>query len=169
MKNVKRILVPVDFSAESNFAVEWAVFLLRNTPEAAIHLLHVFSYRRYADYMVWNDNQVDERWDDEKRELERWQDKIPNPIKSDFIIAAGPVARAVQDACAKYAIDLIVMITRSRRGLPRLLRPNTSEEIVRVAPCPALVLHVTPAIMASRWTPHETLFGRTSVVNEFRP
>ena len=146
MLDIKRILIPVDFSNEARMAVEWAVFLLRKTSEASLILLHVFPYSQYADHVTW-ENQLDDhllerRWDTERRELERWQENIPSPIRSDFIVGAGSVASAVRRACDRYKIDLVVMITRSRQGLWRMIRPNTSERVVRVAPCPVLVLHL---------------------------
>ncbi len=141
MIDIKRILVPVDFSYEARKAVEWAIALLKNTPGAVLFLFHAIS-PPYADYMAWKHGATDHHWDQERQELDRWTQNIPSTIHSDYIVADGPVAPAVRQTCDTLKIDMIVMITRERHGLSGLFKPNTGERIVRSAPCPILVLHL---------------------------
>ena len=50
-------------------------------------------------------------------------------------------AEAICDYASNESTDLIVMSTRGRTGLPRLLLGSVAERVVRNAPCPVITLH----------------------------
>ena len=149
MVDFSRILVPVDFSVESELAVEWAVGLLKGRQGARILLLHVGPPPPTRLVCVtgsvcltgWKEDSVRSEWEKEKWELECWQQKIPEPIRSDVIIETGCVATAVRRMCLEYAVDLVIMTKRTRCGLSRLVHPHSCVRTVRWAACPILVLH----------------------------
>lgn len=149
MVNFKRVLVPVDFSSESGLAVKWAICLLRDTRGATIFLLHVFHWVTYPICVAGcmcavavEDDCERLKWEKEKKELEGWQEKIPDSIGSDVIVETGCLATAVRRACERYAVDLVIMTKRTRCSLSRLFHPHACIRIVRSAPCPVLVLHL---------------------------
>lgn len=51
-------------------------------------------------------------------------------------------------ADGKEDVDPAVMTTHGRHGLSRMVHPNLIEKVVRVAPCPVLVLHLNPKMEA---------------------
>jgi len=63
-------------------------------------------------------------------------------IKTKRVLIKGsrPIPENIA-ACAKFfSVDMIVMGTQSRRGLARLLRGSLAGGVIKVAPCPVLVV-----------------------------
>jgi len=145
MLKLKKILVPVDFSKEAELALEWAVKLAKEEREATIYLLRVLAWIPITEPgSVDITRIVEAERDVAKKKLEAWRRKIPPPLSSEGIIVDGNLVREIVATCEKNGIDLVVMTTHGRHGLKRLAHPNVSEQVVRDAPCPVLVLHLTP-------------------------
>ena len=70
-------------------------------------------------------------------------DYVPEALQGQVHLLVGPVAPALRDAASAY--DLLIVGSHHRRQLERLLLGSVSEELVRAAPCPVLVLPSTPA------------------------
>ena len=63
-------------------------------------------------------------------------------IRARQILIKGirPVPGNIADCAKFFGADLIVMGTRSRRGLARFLRGSIAASVVKIAPCPVLVV-----------------------------
>lgn len=63
-------------------------------------------------------------------------------IRARQILIKGirPVPGNIADCARFFGADLIVMGTRSRRGLARFLRGSIAASVVKIAPCPVLVV-----------------------------
>jgi nucleotide-binding universal stress UspA family protein len=59
-----------------------------------------------------------------------------------MVVTAGAAYREIIRFTRTHDVDLIVMGTRGRTGLGRLLVGSTAEQVVRTAPCPVLSLRV---------------------------
>lgn len=150
MMNCNRLLVPIDFSKEAELALEWAVKLAREEKAPSIYLLHVLPYVVDPTYLTgWTVDLVGLRWDEAKKDLAQWREKVPSTIPCFPLLQKGSVAKEIERACNEKAIDLVIMTTRERRGVARVIKPNASEETVRLAPCPVLVLHLNKKTTAS--------------------
>ena len=55
-------------------------------------------------------------------------------------IRTGRIAEEIANAAVAYGADLVVMSTHGRTGLPHLLMGSVAEEVIRIAPCPVLVM-----------------------------
>jgi nucleotide-binding universal stress UspA family protein len=142
MFDLKRILVPVDFSEESEFALEWAVKLGAQEKTATIFLVHVLPYVLDPTYLMnWTDDLVGFRWDQAKKDLVEWTKKVPRSIPCFPILCKGGIGEQIQRVCDEKKVDLVIMTSRERRGLARIIHPNASEATVRLVSCPVLVLH----------------------------
>ena len=135
---ILRILVPVDFSKESAFALEWAQMVAKKTPGATIYLLHVLPPTAVGMGSVGYEMEKEEV----EKKLEAIQNKLPDDLLSFLIQETGSIASVVAKVCTEKNIDLVVMTTRGRRGMKHFLPESTTEETVRLAPCPVLVLHL---------------------------
>ncbi len=143
MMNCKRILVPVDFSAKAELALEWAVRLAKEEQSPMIYLLHVLPYIADPTYLIgWTDDCAGFRWDQAEHDLMQWQEKIPRSIPSIALLRKGKISETIATICKEKAIDLVVMTNHERRIISRVIRPSTSEETTRLACCPVLVLHL---------------------------
>jgi nucleotide-binding universal stress UspA family protein len=143
--DINRILVPVDFSHEARFALDWAIQLLRSKSNGSIFLYHVFPPSTYLTApMDWDVDGLEKPDIPLKKNIQNWLERIPSNIHSDFLLSQGSVTSDVSHFCKHYFIDLIVIVARGHHGLSRWIRHNTCENIVRGATCPVIVLHNKP-------------------------
>src|SRR5581483_271914 len=142
MMDINRILVPVDFSQEARFALDWAIQLLRTKSNGSIFMYHVSPPSTYLGSPVdWNVDGL-ERPDAWRRKYMRnWLGRVPSHIYSEFLLSQSSIPSDIAHFCKSYFIDLIVVVAREHHGLSRWIRHNTCENIVRGALCPVLVLH----------------------------
>lgn len=143
---VHRILMPTDFSACSNVALDHALALADHY-RASLHLLHVVVM--HSDDPFSPSAQFPDAHEIYKRlqgvaasEMKDLLSGLPFPpleIKTvqRRAVAAAP---AVVEYAEEKEIDLIIMGAHGRRGFRRFLLGSVAEEVVRLAPCPVLTL-----------------------------
>ena len=140
MLQLKKILVPRDFSPCSEQALQHALDLAGRTG-AEVHLL--FAEVLYAEVQA-----LTARGKDAAHEAlrERLMEGIEQEGETSGVQFERAVVRDIAPAPAivayaeEHDIDLIVMGTHGRRGLRRLLLGSTAEEVVRTAPCPVFTV-----------------------------
>ena len=140
---LSQILVPVDFSKESEPTIGYAT-ALAEAFDAGIHLLSViepYSFMSGMDdmpFLYHSDLEVAKITQGELKELA--QRAIPPDLTATLSVRRGKPAQVISSTARKLAIHLIVMSSHGRTGLKRLLLGSTAEQVVRHAPCPVLVL-----------------------------
>lgn len=141
----KNILFATDFLPGAQAAFPYAAGLAKSFG-ANLYALHVNEPINYAlPPEAWVAMQT--AVEAEKKALrERFQRDYPE-IARKVIDAEGEIWTAVETAIEKYEIDLIVVGTRGRTGLEKVLLGSKAEEILRRAHCP--VLTVGPDVPAS--------------------
>jgi nucleotide-binding universal stress UspA family protein len=149
----KRILVPVDFSAPSDAALDYARDVAARFG-ASLHLLHVAEdpYRALYSAEVFvpeMENLRDEILEDAtgrlRDRLREW-DFDAVPVTVEAII--GTPAGSIVEYAAGHDIDLIVMGTHGRGGMSHLLMGSVAERVVRTAGCPVLTVRQARATTA---------------------
>jgi nucleotide-binding universal stress UspA family protein len=145
MDAIRKILVPTDFSAAADEAFRVAHALARLIG-AEVILFHVAQPpavvleggRLVADPASGNATNL---WD----RFQRIQPADPKVrVERQVIVAERPRASHVLAILDKLGCDLIVMGTHGRSGLKHLLFGSVTEEVVRRARCPVMVVK-TPA------------------------
>jgi nucleotide-binding universal stress UspA family protein/mono/diheme cytochrome c family protein len=140
---MKRILVPLDFSANSTRALDYAYALAKKF-EAALHLVHVCevpsmmtgSMDAYAiAYTDWSQRLGDEA----ERELEKLRPRLADVTVSTEVLFGNP-ARAIVTAAHADDVDLIVMGTHGHGAVMHMVMGNVAERVVRTADCPVLTV-----------------------------
>lgn len=143
---IKRILVPVDFSPDSDAALHYAVGLAQQVG-ATVHLLHIVENSMAAG--MWSaDAYTGEKPGllvnvvrDAEQRLERMIPTIAGVRYGlEHDVRTGPPAATIVEFAKEELADLIVMGTRGRTGLSHVLLGSVAEEVVRRAPCPVLTL-----------------------------
>ncbi len=140
----RRILVPVDLSADTEAAVRAAADMARGAG-ARLLLLHVFDVRAVED--VYNlhglkKEEVLARMNANAeavmdRLLSRpWLKGVKTAVKGVF----GLPSEVIVAEARSWKADLIVLAKRRRSGLSHLLYGRTSDGVVREAECAVLVL-----------------------------
>jgi nucleotide-binding universal stress UspA family protein len=141
MNGIRKILVPTDFSAHTSEAFQVAQTLaLAN--EAQVILFHVAR----APAVVSEDGRLlvnpangeaSNLWD----EFHRLQPPDPRVhVEHEVIVADRPSAKHVLDILDRVGCDLIVMGGRGRSWLQHLLFGSLTEEVVRKAHCPVIIV-----------------------------
>src|SRR5262249_36871178 len=78
-------------------------------------------------------------------------------INTEVLLEQGNIQSNLQRALEKYGTDLVIIGTRGRTGLPKVLLGSVAEEIFRTVPCP--VLTVGPHSDSFRANIREILFA----------
>jgi nucleotide-binding universal stress UspA family protein len=129
-----RILVPIDFSASSGGALEYARKLAARFG-ASLHLLHVLE-NDFLRPTVADPQAVEAGALRQLRELLTAEDHqrgaVPVVLRSDA------VAEEIVSYARSNGVDLIVMGTHGRNGIAHLLQGSVAERVVRTAPCMVL-------------------------------
>ena len=139
-----RILVPTDFSPNSDAALSLATSLARDSGGEVV-LAHVETIPLSVaggEYMY----AIPEPPTEELLEKLEHVTLPDSHVPVERRLLAGDPADAIVRIAETEHIDLIVMGTHGRRGISRLLMGSVAESVVRARPCP--VLTVKQPIMA---------------------
>ena len=139
----QRFLVPVDFSEYAHRALEYAISLAGKL-EAHLTLLHViqslpmggvdmgvtlpYTYIHDLEAEITSALQAD---------LEQI---TAAGLEGEFAVAHGVPFQEIIETARLQQADLIVMGTHGRTGLQHVLLGSVAEKVVRLAPCPVLVV-----------------------------
>ena len=143
---VQHILVPTDFSAYADHALEYAIELA-TTLQARLTLLHVFHLSSLAvgdmSPAVFSAT-LQAMETNAKQRTQTALDCIHQAgLQGDSAIVEGIPFQTIIDTANDKGIDLIVMGTHGRTGLTHALVGSVAEKVVRLAPCPVLVTRGT--------------------------
>ena len=152
-KKLSKILVAIDGSHAAFDAADYAVMLAKQH-NAQLFLLHVLHPEEYYSSLQFFEikQSIDskELIEQAKIESNKWFDIIKKKIEEDIlekqmkIETAIIVSTATVDSILDYAeekdIDLIVVGTRGRSGIKKLLLGSTASGIVTYASCPVTVV-----------------------------
>lgn len=142
-----RILVPTDFSAQSDAALATAKELATRFG-ASLHLVHVledpYAVAAYsADALGYVPPGIKDAW---QHEAEKHLDALLTPSErtgfraTTTVLFSGSAAREIVEHAQNNYVDLIVMGTHGRGGFAHLLMGSVAERVVRTATCPVLTV-----------------------------
>jgi nucleotide-binding universal stress UspA family protein len=163
-KDVQNILVPIDYSGDSQGALQWGASLVEKYG-AKLLLLHVIPkaveevfpeggafvsstssfhevrapgtqpFRRQPIIIDLVDKAYTELHDFADKNL---KDVVPVQVK----VAVGRPAEEILRVGREEKVDLIVMGTHGRTGLRHLLLGSVAEAVTRHAPCPVFTVRI---------------------------
>ena len=143
---LKKILVPTDFGEAADAALNYARALARNF-NASVDVLHVaedVSARMFAGevYVAMPQTLQNDVEDAARKQLdERLVDNDPNPLPvRRVVITSNAPAVSIVSYAKETGADLIVMGTHGRGPMAHLFMGSVAERVVRLAPCPVLVV-----------------------------
>ena len=144
-----RILVPMDFSAPSDAALDYARGIATRFG-ASLHLLHVaedpyralYSAEVFVPEMEGLRDQILDDAAGRMKDRLRESDRTELQATVDAII--GTPAGSIVEYAGGHDMDFIVMGTHGRGGMSHLLMGSVAERVVRKAPCPVLTVRQVP-------------------------
>jgi universal stress protein A len=138
----QRILCATDFSDTAEAAWEVACDLAR-THRADLVLLHVFAeLSTYPEVAVASVQRV---WGEQRLWVQQALDQRvgaanAHGLTARPVLTTGVAPESIVDTAREEGADLIVIGTHGRTGLTRLVIGSVAERVVRMAPCPVLVV-----------------------------
>jgi nucleotide-binding universal stress UspA family protein len=156
------ILVPTDFSPAAHRALGYALEEATQH-QAKLTLLHVLQHHPATEvYYVKDAPQSGTGYGEFGEKLPAFPTYPPQTVRHDYNeealvqlhdlvpvsftgsweaqVTAGDPADSIVRMAEALAVDLIVMATHGRTGLPHLLLGSVAEKVVRHAPCPVLTV-----------------------------
>ena len=143
--NVRRILVPVDFSDSTPPLLDWAAHLAEQHASSII-LLHAYHLPvefqqlegAYLPPDFWASVKAEAEESLARREAELGQRGV------EAVVCEGYAATVIVEEAKARDVDLIVIGTHGLSGLKHLLLGSIAERVVQKAPCPVLSVKTGP-------------------------
>lgn len=140
---LKKILVPVDFSPLSKKAVQYALRLAQQF-KAEMTLFHALepeippSFEGMMMTQVFSDSDAPGR----QKELKALVGSVRSSgaVRVGSMFRRGLAAYEIVEAAKELDVDLIVIATHGYTGWKHFCIGSTAERVVRAAPCPVLVV-----------------------------
>lgn len=138
---IKKILVPSDFSRESEKSLDYAVMTAKKFG-AKIHLFHAiepFPYTTTDAFMVVDNSEA------LRKIAETLIKTTAALIKKRGVavtssLSVGSPAREIIIKADREKADMIIMGTHGRTGMEHVLLGSVAEKVIRLAKCPVLTI-----------------------------
>ena len=126
------VLVATDFSSASKEAVLYATAIARRH-NSKLYIAHVVTSRSESALMDgWRAGQAEI--------IEQLLANRLDGIKHELLVKSGEISEVLSQLIAEEGIDLVVVGTRGRTGVLKLLLGSVAENIFRRALCPVLTV-----------------------------
>ena len=151
-KKLSKILVPLDGSPTSMEAADYAIMLstLHHTQIVLLHVLNVAEYYSSLQFFeVKQPIESKEIIEEAKKEANKWfnrvkkkmDEKLGKQIELEtYITISQSTVKSILDFAEEKNVDLIVVGTRGRSGIKKLLLGSTASGIVTYSSCPVIVV-----------------------------
>lgn len=147
--SLKDILFPTDFSPPSEAALPFAIKLAR-LYGTRLHVAHVILPEPHPRVLSPRVSEQDAVWNDASERLDEFTHgpSIGN-VHCTSLLASGDLAEIVPAMIREHEVDMVILGTRGRRGISRLVMGSKAEAIYRSASCP--VLTIGPRVNKAEW------------------
>ncbi|HEU4345281.1 MAG TPA: universal stress protein [Candidatus Binatia bacterium] len=152
MDLIKKILAPTDLSSFSASGVRYACTLAKALGAEVIvaHALSTSEFTSHATSLKMTspgaeaDDLLDKLKEHHKQMLRKFMEEQLVSVGPDLnvqqIVEIGDAHTLIVNWARDRAVDLIVMSTHGRSGLPRMLLGSVTEKVLRSASCPVLAI-----------------------------
>lgn len=154
MAMITKILAPTDLSDISARGVKYACNLARDVGAEVViinaikvdELMSVFRQLQDSPSAQWNQaNVLEGRLVDRHRQLldEFVNQRVPeagSDLNIRKVVAVGEPYATLVDWAKKEQVDVIIMSTHGRTGIPRMMLGSVTEKVLRSSPCPVLAI-----------------------------
>jgi nucleotide-binding universal stress UspA family protein len=144
MAELRRFLVPTDFTETSDRALDWAIDLAARVG-ASVTVMHAYEIPvlGFPDGALIATPEIAVRISDAaraalNRTLERCKDR---GVPVDAVLRDGVPYEEVNTVAEAIKADLIIIGTHGRRGLARALLGSVAENVIRTATRPVVTIH----------------------------
>jgi len=140
---IQHVLVPTDFSAPAEQALDYAIRLAR-TFNARLTLLHVIQPIPMGGVdmgVALPETYLQEVEDAAQSNMEEALARVTAAgLTAERVVLYGVPFQEIVETAKARQVDLIIMGTQGRTGLMHVLLGSVAERVVRLAPCSVLVV-----------------------------
>ena len=139
---INHILVPIDFSSDSEVAIDMAISLAKKLGSriTLLHAIHEVYIGVGEMAAALPPSYIEDIEAEVEREMQGYVNKVVEAgLNGDSVVVHGVPFQSILDAAEDQNIDLIVMGTHGRTGLKHVLLGSVAEKVIRLARCPVLV------------------------------
>jgi nucleotide-binding universal stress UspA family protein len=139
---VKKILLPTSFSPKDSVSFEWALELARKFG-AALFVLHVIEVHK--SYHGVKGGFIGRLRESANKQLRAMLDSVPTEEQKgvslmDKVTTFSRAWFGIVNFARDQGIDMIVMSTNARKGVPRFFLGSVAEAVIGEAPCPVIAV-----------------------------
>jgi nucleotide-binding universal stress UspA family protein len=140
----RKIVVPTDFSADSDRAVRCASELSREygAPLTLIHVYDPVAFPLPEGYVMYTSRQLSQIWAECERRLSEGEAsaRSAGAVAVSSRLLQGLTAAEIVRFASDQGVDLIVMGTHGRTRLTLALLGSVAAKVVQTATCPVLTI-----------------------------
>ncbi len=145
MNNVKKILVPIDFSKNSRKLLKSSIDVATKFA-AELEIIYVVqSLEDYSGFFVPHmpiAQFEEEMMQSATRKMRNFLDEnMDTSVSFTSKVLSGDVAEEIVNHANTDDIGMIVMGTHGYKGLEKVLFGSVAEKVVKTAPCPVLTIN----------------------------
>jgi nucleotide-binding universal stress UspA family protein len=148
--SIRKILVTIDGSENSNKAAEYAISLTikYNAQLIILYVLYSELGFAYSNLLgVATPKAINDVLKTQKKDVQKWFDEIRGklkganiPVMDKIILSASSIVGEIIGFADKEKVDLIILGTRGRTGFKKLLLGSVAEGVVTHSSCPVMVV-----------------------------
>lgn len=145
----KRILIATDGSKRTMSAVEEGLVLARQNKAKvyAVYVVDTVTFTSIPMDVTW-ENMYQLLKDEGEEAVRKVKEMADRDIDIETHVLEGNPAIEITKFARDNGVDLIVVGTLGKSGIDRLLLGSTAEKVVRIAPCPVLVVKNTDKMLS---------------------
>lgn len=143
---IKKILVPIDFSEHSKNALRYAIPFAKQFG-AKIDLVYVVEPVVYPADLGFGqvglpniEVQLQKLGKEQLNKLVKT--KNAEKIVDNKVVCVGKPFQEINQYAAEHDIDLIIIATHGHSGMEHIIFGSTAEKVLRKSPCPVLVVRM---------------------------
>jgi nucleotide-binding universal stress UspA family protein len=145
MKQVKKILFPIDFAESYDSLLPWVSTFVEKF-DATLYVVFVAQdLSSYSTFYVPHGNiqsfQEEAQLAAEKRMAVAAKDQFKSFSKLETRVLMGSPAEKILDLAKQENIDLIIMGAHGRKGLERAIFGSVADKVATGALCPVMTIH----------------------------
>ncbi len=144
MAEIKKVVVPVDFSSTTNKVVDYAM-MVADKLGAEVLFFHAINDFQGYDMMLVHPSFIGMTKDLEKESKERINSLVDEYKGREYGVGGDVAIGDAAEEIIKYAqeqnADMIIIGTHGVKGLEKILMGSTAERVVKNAPCPVLIFN----------------------------
>lgn len=139
--NIQKILVPIDFSKHSPYAVEKAKKVAREF-NAHLTFLHVVEMESHPEFYNISSKPILQENPALKDHIIKNLKELAglNDEKATYAVGEGSVNKQIKAYAEENDIDLIILPARGMNDLEHFFLGSNTEKVVAIAPCPVLTI-----------------------------